>query len=137
MESFISHRLKEFFEKNKINKASFSEKHNVHRTSIYNYLNGDNQPTLIFLEHLLNDYPSLNMEWLFRGIGPMMLENVENNVHESTLKYTTKCKECELKDKIIISLLDKEQKIKSELNQCMVELQKFKSSEPKEKRKAG
>ncbi|MBC8110031.1 MAG: helix-turn-helix domain-containing protein [Verrucomicrobia bacterium] len=56
-------------------------------TKLYNILNGKARPSYETLESILRQYPQINMNWLFRGEGEMLIENTLKLVETDKLSY--------------------------------------------------
>lgn len=64
-------RLKQFLAAENISQAQFADTIKVVRASVSHVLAGRNNPSFDFLKAMMQNYPSLNMEWLMFGKGKM------------------------------------------------------------------
>lgn len=55
-----------------------SEAMGVSKSTAYNYLNGATQPSRESLSSLLESYPQINLQWLLKGEGPMLLPDLSS-----------------------------------------------------------
>lgn len=67
----MNKRLLIFLQAENITQAQFADTLNVARGSVSHILSGRNKPGYDFLESLALHYPSLNIDWLLTGKGPM------------------------------------------------------------------
>jgi transcriptional regulator with XRE-family HTH domain len=67
----FSTRLRELLEYLNITPVTLAEKMGVQRTSFNHLLSGRNKPGFEFLYRLQSCYPSINLNWLISGIGPI------------------------------------------------------------------
>lgn len=78
----MNNRLKQFLAAENISQAQFAETINVVRASVSHVLAGRNNPGYDFIKSIMDNYPTLNIEWLMLGKGKMYKEKV---TQESTL----------------------------------------------------
>ena len=78
----MNNRLKQFLAAENISQAQFAETINVVRASVSHVLAGRNNPGYDFIKSIMDNYPTLNSEWLMLGKGKMYKEKV---TQESTL----------------------------------------------------
>lgn len=67
-------RLKQFLAAENISQAQFADTINVVRASVSHVLAGRNNPGYEFIKAIMDNYPSLNIEWLILGKGKMYKE---------------------------------------------------------------
>lgn len=106
----MNNRLKQFLAAENISQAQFADTINVVRASVSHVLAGRNNPSYDFIKAIMDNYPSLNIEWLMQGRGKMYkeqtsrLETIESGLlfsefpdeqttHEENIKSTTEIKE--------------------------------------------
>ena len=78
----MNNRLKQFLAAENISQAQFAETINVVRASVSHVLAGLNNPGYDFIKSIMDNYPTLNIEWLMLGKGKMYKDKV---IQESTL----------------------------------------------------
>lgn len=78
----MNNRLKQFLAAENISQAQFAETINVVRASVSHVLAGRNNPGYDFIKSIMDNYPTLNIEWLMLGKGKMYKDKV---IQESTL----------------------------------------------------
>ena len=78
----MNNRLKQFLAAENISNAQFAETINVVRASVSHVLAGRNNPGYDFIKSIMDNYPTLNIEWLMLGKGKMYKDKV---IQESTL----------------------------------------------------
>ena len=78
----MNNRLKHFLAAENISQAQFAETINVVRASVSHVLAGRNNPGYDFIKSIMDNYPTLNIEWLMLGKGKMYKDKV---IQESTL----------------------------------------------------
>ena len=64
-------RLKQFLAAENISQAQFADTIKVVRASVSHVLAGRNNPSYDFIKAIMDNYPSLNIEWLLLGKGKM------------------------------------------------------------------
>lgn len=64
-------RLKQFLAAENISQAQFADTIQVVRASVSHVLAGRNNPSYDFIRAIMDNYPSLNIEWLLLGKGRM------------------------------------------------------------------
>lgn len=67
-------RLKQFLAAENISQAQFADTIRVVRASVSHVLAGRNNPSYDFIRAIMDNYPSLNIEWLMLGRGKMYKE---------------------------------------------------------------
>ena len=67
-------RLKQFLAAENISQAQFADTIKVVRASVSHVLAGRNNPGYEFIKAIMDNYPSLNIEWLILGKGKMYKE---------------------------------------------------------------
>ena len=67
-------RLKQFLAAENISQAQFADTINVVRASVSHVLAGRNNPGYELIKAIMDNYPSLNIEWLILGKGKMYKE---------------------------------------------------------------
>lgn len=75
----MNNRLKQFLAAENITQAQFADTIKVVRASVSHVLAGRNNPSFDFLKAMMQNYPSLNMEWLMFGKGRMYKDQQQNN----------------------------------------------------------
>lgn len=70
----MNNRLKQFLAAENISQAELAERIQVVRASVSHILSGRNNPSYDFIKGLMENYPRLNIEWLFFGKGKMYKE---------------------------------------------------------------
>lgn len=70
-------RLKQFLAAENISQAELAESIRVVRASVSHILSGRNNPSYDFIKGLMENYPRLNIEWLFFGKGKMYKDFAE------------------------------------------------------------
>lgn len=70
-------RLKQFLAAENISQAELAERIQVVRASVSHILSGRNNPSYDFIKGLMENYPRLNIEWLFFGKGKMYKDLAE------------------------------------------------------------
>lgn len=73
-------RLKQFLAAENISQAQFADTINVVRASVSHVLAGRNNPGYEFIKAIMDNYPSLNIEWLILGKGKMYKETQPQTV---------------------------------------------------------
>ena len=68
-------RLKQFLAAENISQAQFADTIKVVRASVSHVLAGRNNPSYDFIRAIMDNYPSLNIEWLMLGKGKMYKES--------------------------------------------------------------
>ena len=69
-------RLKQFLAAENISQAQFADRIKVVRASVSHVLAGRNNPGYDFIKAIMDNFPTLNIEWLILGKGKMYKENV-------------------------------------------------------------
>lgn len=64
-------RLKQFLAAENISQSQFADTIKVVRASVSHVLAGRNNPSYDFIKAIMDNYPSLNIEWLILGKGKM------------------------------------------------------------------
>ena len=64
-------RLKQFLSAENISQSQFADTIKVVRASVSHVLAGRNNPSYDFIKAIMDNYPSLNIEWLIFGKGKM------------------------------------------------------------------
>ena len=67
----MNDRLKQFLAAENISQAQFADTINVVRASVSHVLSGRNNPSYDFIKAIMDNYPTLNIEWLILGKGKM------------------------------------------------------------------
>ena len=62
-------RIRKVVEKEGINVNQFSKIIGVNRSTLSHILSGRNNPSVDVLEKILDNFPTVNTNWLLRGIG--------------------------------------------------------------------
>ena len=75
----MNNRLKQFLAAENITQAQFADTIKVVRASVSHVLAGRNNPSFDFLKAMMQNYPSLNMEWLMFGKGRMYKDQQQDN----------------------------------------------------------
>lgn len=66
--------------------AQFADEIGVQKSGISHIISGRNNPSLDFIQKILQRFPEVNMEWLIQGKGPMIKgEQMKKPPMESTL----------------------------------------------------
>lgn len=67
--------------------AQFADEIGVQKSGISHIISGRNNPSLDFVQKILQRFPEINMEWLIMGKGQMIRggESIKENIAESTL----------------------------------------------------
>lgn len=67
--------------------AQFADEIGVQKSGISHIISGRNNPSLDFVQKILQRFPEINMEWLIMGKGQMIKggESIRENIAESTL----------------------------------------------------
>lgn len=68
-------RLKQFLAAENISQSQFADTIKVVRASVSHVLAGRNNPSYDFIKAIMDNYPSLNIEWLMLGKGKMYKES--------------------------------------------------------------
>lgn len=76
MYTFMNTRLKQFLAAENISQAQFADRIKVVRASVSHVLAGRNNPGYDFIKAIMDNFPTLNIEWLILGKGKMYKENV-------------------------------------------------------------
>lgn len=71
MITIMNTRLKQFLSAENISQSQFADTINVVRASVSHVLAGRNNPSYDFIKAIMDNYPSLNIEWLMLGKGKM------------------------------------------------------------------
>lgn len=71
MEKMIS-RIKKIIQQKKLTSSAFADKIGVPRSTISHILSGRNNPSLEFIQKVIDTFPELRIEWLMRGEGNMV-----------------------------------------------------------------
>ena len=69
--TIMNTRLKQFLAAENISQAQFADTIMVVRASVSHVLAGRNKPGYDFIKAIMDNYPSLNIEWLMLGKGKM------------------------------------------------------------------
>ena len=64
-------RIQKLIQAKKLTASKFADQIGVPRSTISHILSGRNNPSLEFLQKILDTYPDIKTEWLIRGDGPM------------------------------------------------------------------
>jgi transcriptional regulator with XRE-family HTH domain len=64
-------RIIKIIEDQKLTSAKFADEIGVQRSSISHLLSGRNNPSLEFVQKILNKYPEISTDWLLFGVGEM------------------------------------------------------------------
>ncbi len=64
-------RIKQILEKEGVTAARFADNIGVQRSSISHLVSGRNNPSLEFIQKVLNFYNNINPDWLILGEGTM------------------------------------------------------------------
>ncbi len=64
-------RIQKIIQLKKLTSSKFADQVGVPRSTISHILSGRNNPSLEFLQKILDTFPDINTEWLVRGEGPV------------------------------------------------------------------
>lgn len=78
--TIMNTRLKQFLAAENISQAQFADTIKVVRASVSHVLAGRNNPGYEFIKAIMDNYPSLNIEWLILGKGKMYKETQPQTV---------------------------------------------------------
>jgi transcriptional regulator with XRE-family HTH domain len=65
-------RIQKIIQLKKLNSSAFADKVGVPRSTISHILSGRNNPSLEFIQKVLDTFPEIKTEWLVRGDGHML-----------------------------------------------------------------
>ena len=65
-------RIQKIFQLKKLSASAFADKVGVPRSTISHILSGRNNPSLEFVQKVLDTFPEIRTEWLVRGEGHML-----------------------------------------------------------------
>lgn len=65
-------RIQKIIQLKKLNSSAFADKVGVPRSTISHILSGRNNPSLEFIQKVLDTFPEIRTEWLVRGDGHML-----------------------------------------------------------------
>jgi len=72
-------RIRKIIDTEQLSQSEFAEKVGVQRSNISHILAGRNNPSVDFIQKLLQNFDNLNAEWVLMGIGEMYKNNAENS----------------------------------------------------------
>lgn len=72
-------RIRQLMESQHMTQQTFSDFIGISSASLSSIFNGRTKPTLNTVEAIRNKFPSLSLEWIMYGIGPMFLDDVHGN----------------------------------------------------------
>ena len=84
----MNSRIKRIIEKNNLSVNQFSKIIGVNRSTMSHILSARNNPSVELLERILDNFSDINPNWLYRGIGPMIINairNPDNHIPERTI----------------------------------------------------
>ena len=81
----VNQRIKELFDEKKYSPNYVAKRLKADRKTILSYSEGHTNPSYKFLLWLFNEYPKLNVKWLFFGEGEKYLSFKENEDHEKRI----------------------------------------------------
>lgn len=84
-ETTLNQRLEIFLSSKKISRSDLSRRWHVSKQAVTNWLNDHGQIPLKHIVTLVNEFPELNLRWLFLGIGEMESEVVKAENQDSAL----------------------------------------------------
>lgn len=64
-------RIQKIIQQKKLSSSGFADMIGVPRSTISHLLSGRNNPSLEFIQKVLDAFPEINTDWLIRGKGPM------------------------------------------------------------------
>ncbi|MFA8436644.1 MAG: helix-turn-helix transcriptional regulator [Marinifilaceae bacterium] len=67
----MKNRIAQLIASEGLTSSKFADTIGVQRSSISHILSGRNNPSLDFIQKILNAYPSVNLDWLIAGDGDM------------------------------------------------------------------
>lgn len=70
----MRNRIQLFMRARNLNAAQLAEEINVQKSGISHILTGRNNPSLDFIQKILNRYPEINAQWLVMGKGAMFMD---------------------------------------------------------------
>jgi len=98
----IKNRLRKAISELEINISVFAKKIGVSQSSLSKYLGMDRGLNLDIITAIYANYPSLNIDWLITGRGPMLFSNPDYGIAaEPELQYVTASEVDELKTQLI------------------------------------
>ncbi|MDD4823314.1 MAG: helix-turn-helix domain-containing protein [Bacteroidales bacterium] len=71
-------RIEKFMEKEHLTASKLAEIAKIQRSAMSHILSGRNRPSLDIALKILEAFPTLNSDWLIRGIGSMYKEETQN-----------------------------------------------------------
>ncbi|MDD3160928.1 MAG: helix-turn-helix domain-containing protein [Bacteroidales bacterium] len=71
-------RIEIVMKKERLTASKLAEIANIQRSAMSHILSGRNRPSLDIALKILEAFPTLNSDWLIRGIGPMYKEETPN-----------------------------------------------------------
>lgn len=83
----MRNRIQLFMRARNLNAAQLAEEINVQKSGISHILTGRNNPSLDFIQKILNRYPEINAEWLIMGQGAMFRDMNGGEVAYQNLAY--------------------------------------------------
>jgi transcriptional regulator with XRE-family HTH domain len=81
-------RLQQLMEKEGINPARFAEMVGVQRSSVSHILSGRNNPSLDFIQKIMQAFPTVSSDWLINGTGPIYRSSATQKAGEEHVKPT-------------------------------------------------
>ena len=76
----MNSRIKRIIEKNNLSVNQFSKIIGVNRSTMSHILSARNNPSVDLLDRILDNFPNIHPNWLYRGIGPMIIDQ-DNNMY--------------------------------------------------------
>jgi DNA-binding XRE family transcriptional regulator len=113
----VSQNLKELIHQLDLTNASLARAVGKTKTSIGDIISGKSIPKIDIFINLKKQYPSLNLNWLFTGQGPMWLDK------ESLPDYNLQ-RIADL-EKLLLSYEKQIEMLEKEIEQCKDDLKKY------------
>jgi transcriptional regulator with XRE-family HTH domain len=83
----IGERFKMIIEVEKLNEYSFSKRIGKSNTAISKIVKGESKPGFEIIEAVLNEFPTINTDWLIHGTGQMVKSEVQRENVERPDNY--------------------------------------------------
>ena len=74
----MKERIEKIMKKEHLTASKLADIANIQRSAMSHILSGRNRPSLDIALKILEAFPTLNSDWLIRGIGPMCKEDAAN-----------------------------------------------------------
>jgi hypothetical protein len=82
-------RLRYYIESKEVNLRQFCIENDILYTSLHPILTNSRSLGMNILKKILQVYPTLNVNWILTGVGPVETGEVNNLIQEPAASYTT------------------------------------------------